>query len=83
MSYTLSEGAVLDLDSIWDYIAEDSMDAADRWIGKLLEAFDVLGDTPGIGHKRVDLTFTVFCSGPWAHTSSSTARHPVPWRLWL
>jgi antitoxin ParD1/3/4/toxin ParE1/3/4 len=54
--YILSEDADLDLDCIWDYIARDSVDAADRWIGKLFAAFDVIGDTPGIGHKREDLT---------------------------
>jgi plasmid stabilization system protein ParE len=27
-----------------------------RWIGKLFDAFDAIGNTPGIGHKREDLT---------------------------
>lgn len=54
--YVLSEDADLDLDDIWEYIAADSVDAADRWIGKLFDAFDALGTTPGMGHKREDLT---------------------------
>jgi antitoxin ParD1/3/4/toxin ParE1/3/4 len=54
--YVLSEDADRDLDGIWDYIAEDNLDAADKWIGKLFDAFDAIGDTPGIGHKREDLT---------------------------
>ena len=54
--YILSEDADRDLDGIWDYIAADNVDAADRWIGKLFDAFDAIGDTPGIGHKREDLT---------------------------
>ena len=54
--YILSEDADRDLDDIWDYIAGDNVDAADRWIGKLFDAFDAIGDTPGIGHKREDLT---------------------------
>ena len=33
--YILSEDADRDLDGIWDYIAADNVDAADRWIGKL------------------------------------------------
>ncbi len=33
--YVLSAAAELDLDEIWGYIAADSLDAADRWIGKL------------------------------------------------
>jgi plasmid stabilization system protein ParE len=54
--YILSEDADRDLDEIWDYIAEDSIDAADRWIGRLFDAFDAIGKTPGMGHKREDLT---------------------------
>ena len=30
--------------------------AADRWIGKLFDAFESLALTPGMGHKREDLT---------------------------
>jgi hypothetical protein len=26
----------IDLDGIWGYIAEDSIDAADQWLGRLL-----------------------------------------------
>ena len=54
--YILSEDADRDLDGIWDYIAEDNIDAADQWISRLFDAFDAIGDTPGIGHKREDLT---------------------------
>jgi plasmid stabilization system protein ParE len=54
--YVLSEDADRDLEGIWDYIAEDNVDAADRWIGKLFDVFDAIGATPGIGHKREDLT---------------------------
>ena len=35
-AYVLSADAERDLDHIWDFIAEDSIDMADRWIGKLL-----------------------------------------------
>jgi plasmid stabilization system protein ParE len=54
--YVLSTGADLDLDDIWEYIAQDNLAAADRWIGKLFEAFDKLARSPGMGHKRDDLT---------------------------
>jgi plasmid stabilization system protein ParE len=46
-SYVLGSDADLDLDEIWDHIARDSIDAADRWIGKLFDAFEILGRTPG------------------------------------
>jgi plasmid stabilization system protein ParE len=54
--YILSEDADLDLNDIWEYIAQDDIDAADRWISKLFDAFENLGRTPGMGHKREDLT---------------------------
>jgi plasmid stabilization system protein ParE len=54
--YVLSPAAELDLDQIWEYIAEDNIEAADRWIAKLFDAFESLAQAPGMGHKREDLT---------------------------
>lgn len=70
--YVLSIDADLDLDAIWEYIARDNLDAADRWIGKLFDAFEALAQTPGMGHRREDLTPLPYCSGPRARISSST-----------
>ncbi len=55
-TYVLSADADIDLDDIWEYIAADSLDAADRWIAKLFDAFEALGRSPGMGHQRSDLT---------------------------
>ena len=54
--YLLGVGVVQDLDDVWTYIAQDNIDAADRWIEKLFDAFEAIGKVPGIGHKREDLT---------------------------
>jgi plasmid stabilization system protein ParE len=54
--YVLSVDAEFDLDDIWEYIAAESIDAADRWIGKLFDAFEALAQTPGMGHRREYLT---------------------------
>jgi len=54
--YVLSPDADQDLTGIWDYIAADSIDAADRWIEKLFDAFESLAQHPNLGHKREDLT---------------------------
>jgi plasmid stabilization system protein ParE len=54
--YVLGAAVEFDLDEIWEYIAADNIDAADRWIGKLFDAFEALGQTPGMGHRREDLT---------------------------
>lgn len=55
-AYVLGSDAVLDLEDIWDYIASDSIDAANCWIAKLLDAFEDIARMPGIGHRREDLT---------------------------
>ncbi len=55
-SYVLGIEADLDLDEIWEYIAADSVDAADRWIQRLFDCFDDLARSPKAGHRREDLT---------------------------
>ncbi len=52
----MGSGAEQDLEAIWDYIADDSVDAADHWVARLFDAFDALAQNPGMGHKREDLT---------------------------
>lgn len=54
--YNFGEEAIDDLDSIWDHIAQDNIDAADRWIERLFNAFETLAIQPGMGHTRRDLT---------------------------
>ena len=44
------------MEDIWDYIASDSIVAADRWIARLFDAFNEISRMPGIGHRREDLT---------------------------
>ncbi|MCP3960281.1 MAG: type II toxin-antitoxin system RelE/ParE family toxin [bacterium] len=54
--FIVSPAASRDLDEIWEYIAEDSFDAADRWLDKLEKAIQLLAEMPAIGHIREDLT---------------------------
>lgn len=54
--YLLSPDAALDLEDIWEFIAGDSVDQADRWVAKLFDAFEKLAESPAIGHHRKDLT---------------------------
>ncbi len=54
--YVLGRDAEQDLNDTWDYIAEDSVDAADRLTASLFDAFEALARNPGMGHKREDLT---------------------------
>jgi plasmid stabilization system protein ParE/Arc/MetJ-type ribon-helix-helix transcriptional regulator len=54
--YVLGAGAERDLNEIWEYIAQDSIDAAGRWIAKLFSTDTSLARNPAIGHNRLDLT---------------------------
>jgi plasmid stabilization system protein ParE len=54
--YILGRDAEQDLDDLWEYIAQDSVEAADRLIAEIFEAFQLLSRNPGIGHRRKNLT---------------------------
>lgn len=54
--YQLTPQAADDLFEIWGYIAEDSVDAANRVEGTILEACESLADSPMTGVSRNDLT---------------------------
>lgn len=53
--FVLTREARSDLLEIWNHIAEDSVEGADRVLARLREAFQALAQTPGIGHYREDL----------------------------
>ena len=55
-TYTLGRDVGQDLDGLWEYVAEESVEAADGLIAGLFEAFEALARNPGMGHKRKDLT---------------------------
>jgi len=54
--YYLVPQARTDLREVLSYIAEDSVDAADRVLDRFLEVFELLGENPDMGHFREDLT---------------------------
>jgi plasmid stabilization system protein ParE len=54
--YDFHPEAAIDLDEIWDFIADDSLDAADRVIEDILARIGALGPFPEQGYKRPDLT---------------------------
>jgi len=55
-AYDFHPEAEGDINAIWDYIAEDSPDAADRTIDNILAAIEALVPLPHQGHRRPDLT---------------------------
>jgi plasmid stabilization system protein ParE len=54
--YFYSPQARLDLLEIWEYIAADDLDAADRIEQEIQENISKLANNPGLGHLRRDLT---------------------------
>lgn len=47
--------AAADILDIWSYIAEDSLDEADRWVDRLDEKFSLLATQPLMGRARDEL----------------------------
>ena len=47
--------AAADILDIWDHIAEDSLNQADRWADKLDEKFRLIATQPFMGRRRPEL----------------------------
>jgi|SRR5579864_5496742 len=54
--FVLHPEAFTDLDEIWEFIAADNPDAADRVLEEIQEAIRALVHFPQMGHQRLDLT---------------------------
>ena len=54
--FALHPDACTDLDEIWEYIAADNQDAADRVLEEIHQAIRALVPFPHQGHSRSDLT---------------------------
>jgi plasmid stabilization system protein ParE len=54
--FVLHPEAYTDLDEIWEYIAADNLDAADRVREEIYDAIQSLAAFPYAGHNRPDLT---------------------------
>ena len=54
--YAFHPDARGDLDEIWDYIAADNLEAANRVITEILDAIRAVVPFPHSGHRRPDLT---------------------------
>ena len=52
MKYTLAPSARHDLEEIWDYIANDNVEAADRVLEQFAEKFDLLAIHKLIGRQE-------------------------------
>jgi toxin ParE1/3/4 len=48
--------AVAELDEIWEFIAQDSLNSADKVINEIFDALNFISKAPHQGHRRPDLT---------------------------
>jgi antitoxin ParD1/3/4/toxin ParE1/3/4 len=55
-SFVLTARARLDLQLIWNRIADDSIDNADKVKDELRTAMRQLAHMPGMGHRRADVS---------------------------
>jgi toxin ParE1/3/4 len=55
-AFVLHPGALADITEIWEYIAADNPDAADRVVEEIHETIRALVPLPQMGHNRPDLT---------------------------
>jgi toxin ParE1/3/4 len=53
--FILTEQAALDIDDIWEYVADSNIEAADKVISELYVAMRKLSDQPGMGRARLEL----------------------------
>ena len=54
--YRVSDAARSDLDEIWFYIAQDNVDAADKFIRVIVSRFPRLAAMPQLGRQREELS---------------------------
>jgi hypothetical protein len=81
--YILSVDADFDLDDVWEYIAADSIDAADNWIRKNCSIrLKRSGKIPAWDTGARTWPPTRFCSGRSAHTSSFIALNADQSKSW-
>jgi toxin ParE1/3/4 len=60
MNYRISKRADADFDEIWNYIAQDNPEAADRVENSLHAAIRLLARMPGMGHRRNDVSNPIY-----------------------
>lgn len=51
----LTDQAEADLQQIWEFIADDNVDSADRLIEQIHAKAQMLAESPGVGRRREDL----------------------------
>ncbi len=79
-AYTLSADTDLDLGAIWEFIAQDDIDAADRWIGRLFSTLTRLDGHPASAISATDLTAYPVLFFRSARTSSAVVPLGDLWR---
>ncbi len=75
-AYRLAAAARRDLAEIREYIARDSAESADRWIGALIDRFRMLAGTPYAGRSRDEVRLGLRSFAVGEYLIFYVARHP-------
>lgn len=75
--YRFTPQAESDLFDIWSFIAEDSVESADRVESAIFDAYERIAESPLIGVTRDDLTPFQFDSG-CCHRSATISSFTIP-----
>ena len=73
--YVLTPSAKRNVNDIWNYIAKDNIEAADRVLDALESAIVKLAKNPGVGHLGIGQLWTrtcAVCKSPNAEKPSAT-----------
>src|ERR1700719_456720 len=54
--FVVHPAASLEINEIWEFIAAENLNAADRILDELRESFEKLADLPEMGFRREELT---------------------------
>jgi plasmid stabilization system protein ParE len=69
--------AVIDLDAIWDYIAQENLVAADRLLDEMQDRFLMLAKYPELGESQPTLATVAIGASSIAATSSTIAQEKM------
>ena len=78
--FRISPEAAANISEIWEFIARDNLEAAERVRQELHDAIQGLVEIPGKGHFRERLTDQPVSFSGFTHTSSFTDPTPSPSR---
>jgi plasmid stabilization system protein ParE len=76
--YAFDPDAFADLNEIWEYIAQNNVDGADRVLADIHSTLTTLAGSPQVGHRRPDLTLERRLASPIGLATEVPIGGPLP-----